>query len=374
MSWSLEMGRLLGVPVRVHVTFLLVPVLGAIHWAPTHGARGALFGAVAALAVFACVVLHELGHSWAARRVGIGTKQILLLPIGGLAELDGQPKKPGHELLIALAGPMVNLVIAAVLALALGGALALGWLDQPALTSLEPSAVTLAVVLMGSNVVLALFNLLPFFPLDGGRVLRAVLAFRLDKHHASRIAAGVGQVGALLIGVIALLQGQAVLGLVALFLFLSASAAKAQATVPGLLAGLEAKDACEQGPVVLEPGTHASELSRLMMTSGQSVFPVALGTTVVGVIAREGFALKLARERSSHASGLMSRSWLRVDAHAPLHEVLEQLASERSKVAAVYEADALLGFLTAEHVLTNVLPLAAQRRVGGAPGRTHEAA
>ena len=357
MRWSLVVARPFGVPVRVHVSFLLVLALGALQWGVPHGALGAAFGAAVMLALFLCVVLHELGHSMAARAFGIRTKQIVLLPIGGVAELDGKARHPAHELAIALAGPLVNVAIAAVLAVALGLGVAANVVAMPSLSSLAPSVSTFGLVLLAGNGMLALFNLLPFFPLDGGRVLRALLAFRLGEHRSLRVAALVGQVGGLGIGIWALLSGQLLLLVIAALIFLSAGSARVQSAVPELAAGLVARDVCEQGTVVFEPATTLHEAVRASLGTTQTVFPVALGTEVVGLLSRDQLQAGRGTMAAPQGTGLMVREWPVVSADRPLTELLDQLPGQVA--AAVYDGEALIGFVTAEHVYQNVLPVLA---------------
>lgn len=358
MSWTLQLGRPFGIPVRVHVSFLLILGLGAAQWAAPHGARGALFGVLVTLAMFACVALHELGHSLAARAFGIRTKQIVLLPIGGVAELDGKAKKPLHELLIAVAGPAVNVGIAVVLAGVLGASAVAGLVELPTLSGLAPNVVTLGVVLLIGNGMLALFNLLPFFPLDGGRVLRAVLAFWMGEHKSLRVAAIVGQVGAVGLASWAIYSGQLLLIVIAGFMFLSAGAARAAAAIPELVGGLRAGDVCEQGAVVFEPATTVHEGTRALLCSPQTVFPVALGVELVGVIGRDRLQRAGDLVPLSCVTGIMDRDWPRVDVDRPLVEVLELLATTRSGIAAVYDAEALVGFVSTELVYGKVIPRA----------------
>ena len=192
MHWSWKIGRLAGIDVYMHATFLLlVGFIVVVNWMGSHSVAQAIFGVFFVLVIFACIVLHELGHALTARRYGIRTRDIVLLPIGGVARLERMPEDPNQELLVALAGPAVNVLIAmglfAVLA-ALGRiptlrqAATISWTGHDFLPSL-----------MAVNVWLVLFNLIPAFPMDGGRVLRALLAKRMDYTEATQTAAHVGQ-------------------------------------------------------------------------------------------------------------------------------------------------------------------------------------
>jgi Zn-dependent protease len=211
MKWSWKLGRFAGIDTYVHATFLLL--IGWAAWAAYAGAGSGLamiLGVGFLLAVFGSVLLHELGHALMARRYGIRTRRIVLSPIGGLAQLEGMPSDPRHELAVALAGPAVNFALAAVLwivGLGAGPSLAFGLLDA----------------LMWANLTLGAFNLVPAFPMDGGRALRALLAMRVSDLSATEIAARVGKTAALVMGVVGLFTNWILVG-IAVFVWLAANA------------------------------------------------------------------------------------------------------------------------------------------------------
>src|SRR4051812_6894828 len=193
MHWSIPLLRVRGIEIRVHVTFILILIWAAYYWGDA-GLRGVVYGVVATLLLFVCVTLHELGHSITAQRYGIEVHDITLLPIGGVSEIE-IPDNPKQELWISLAGPAVNVAIAAVL-IGVGAVLQATSLVQPgdlsaSMRNAEWSGLLAYLTL--TNIVLAIFNLIPAFPLDGGRVLRALLALRIDYRRATRIAVVVGQ-------------------------------------------------------------------------------------------------------------------------------------------------------------------------------------
>jgi Zn-dependent protease len=220
MGTSWKIGRVAGINLYLHPTFLLLLVFGAVQWG--------LDAVSMLIAVFACVVLHELGHALTARMYGIGTEDITLYPIGGVARLQRMPRKPGAEFLIALAGPMVNLAIAGVLttSLALGGAAHEGsWAGGPG------PIVSFLSTLVAINLLLAGFNLLPAFPMDGGRVLRALLSGWLGRLRATEIAAGLGKILAVGFGVWSLAQGDLVRTALAVFIYFAAQSELRQARI-----------------------------------------------------------------------------------------------------------------------------------------------
>lgn len=207
LGWSLNLFRIRGIQLAVHFSFFLLLALVAQEgW--SDGAWTGVFWNVATLLVFfTCVVLHELGHSFTAIHFGVGVRRILLMPIGGMAEFDRIPREPAREFLITLAGPAVNFVIAATLSLLVG--MPRGWplgdYDFPA------NAVGFAQLVIHWNLLMGCFNLVPVFPMDGGRIFRALLATRLPYLRATFIAALVGKVLAVVAAAIALFYFNAVL-------------------------------------------------------------------------------------------------------------------------------------------------------------------
>jgi stage IV sporulation protein FB len=218
MPWSITIARVAGSEIRIHLTFLLLLAWIAIAQFVEGGSGAAIDAVVFVVAVFACVLLHELGHALAARRYGIATPDITLLPIGGLARLSRLPEKPSEEIVIAIAGPLVNVVIAALIILVLGA-----HVDLPAVSQIENPAPGFWARLAGVNIFLVLFNIIPAFPMDGGRVLRALLAFRLGRRRATEIAARIGQALAFGLGFVGLMSGNAILVFIAIFVYLAAA-------------------------------------------------------------------------------------------------------------------------------------------------------
>lgn len=222
MTWSIKIGEIRGTSVRIHLTFLF---LLAWIWLVNYRAGGtaaAWQGVIFILLIFLCVLLHEFGHVFAARQFGVRTPDITLLPIGGVARLERMPERPMEELIVA-AGPLVNVVIAALLLVYLGHAI-----DPEILDDLEKPQLGLAARLASVNIFLVLFNLIPAFPMDGGRVLRALLAMRLGFGRATQIAASIGQGLAIVFGFAGLFYNPLLI-FIAIFVYLAATS-EAQAT------------------------------------------------------------------------------------------------------------------------------------------------
>ena len=227
MRSSLKVASIFGIEVRIHLTFLLFLVWIWFSYYQIAGFAGAVQGVLFILALFACVLLHEFGHAFAARGFGIETPDITLLPIGGVARLNRIPDKPWQELVVAIAGPLVNVVIAAALISVIHGSAALEQLEY-----LESPRIELLAKLASVNVMLVLFNLIPAFPMDGGRVLRALLAMAMPYVQATQIAAWIGQGLAVVFGIFGLF-GNPLLIFIAFFIFVGAQQEAAMARSKG---------------------------------------------------------------------------------------------------------------------------------------------
>lgn len=291
MRGSLKIGTVSGIDIRIHFTFIFI-----IIWAAAQGAvglggvRGGLYAAISILLLFVCVTLHELGHSLVARHMGLRVRDITLLPIGGLARLETLPEKPLHELLIALAGPAVNLVIVIglVLVIALVGSadvfFDLGYLSHLLMGS--RSLLALVIYLLGANLMLALFNLIPAFPMDGGRVLRSLLAMWTSYPRATRIAARLGQLMAIGLVLLAFSPfGNVSLALVALFVFTGASYEDKMVQIRSAMRGLLVRHALPVGPIrAVTPEDTLTDVLELSHRTRQRDFPVLRGGALVGVL------------------------------------------------------------------------------------------
>lgn len=268
MVWSVRIATLWGTALRVHVTFvLLLAWIGWVGW-QRGGAEAATDGIVFVLLVFLCVALHEGGHALAAGRYGIRTPDITLLPIGGLARLERMPERPGQEMVVAAAGPLVNVAIAGLLFAVLGAQI-----DGTDLAALERAEGSLVARLIGVNVMLVLFNLLPAFPLDGGRMLRALLAMRLPRARATRIAARVGQGFGLVFAALGLLYNPLLL-LIAVFVFLAADAESRLETERERAVAHRFGDVAVRPCAVLRVGETARRGGQLLLATVQQQFPV----------------------------------------------------------------------------------------------------
>ena len=288
MGWSLPIFRVAGIQLRIHVTFLLLIGWLAFGYYAEGGSAAAASRVLFILLLFACVVLHEFGHALAAKAFGINTPDITLLPIGGVARLERMPEKPVQELVIALAGPMVNVVIALGLFVA-GGSQAF----------LNPSNVEgggLIGQLLTINILLLLFNLLPAFPMDGGRVLRALLATRLSYARATQVAASIGQGFAFVFGFIGLIWNPFLI-FIALFVYIGASQEAALAQMKDVSRRFPVSSAMVREFHTLPENATLQEAVDALLATSQHDFPVVAETgNVAGVLTRHDLIAALRRD------------------------------------------------------------------------------
>ena len=367
MSWSFKIAEVSGIPIRVHVTFFLILVLGAVQWGSITGtAEGALFGIVLMVLLFTCVTLHELGHSIAARAFGIPVRDITLLPLGGVAQITRNPEKPIHELIIAIAGPLVNVVIAGILFLAVGASLAATMLDGQGLLPAglnEPSLQTLLFWLFAANVTLVLFNLIPAFPLDGGRILRALLAMGLGYPRATRIASAIGQFIAIGLGLFGFFAGNFILVLIAVFIFFGAGQETAMAESKTVLRTRRVGDTYNRHAITLSVGDRVSRVVDYLLTSYQPDFAVMQGSQPIGIITRADVLRNLNEAANdAYVTEIMRRDFLKVNCVKMLDEVQQLMAEHNQRVVAVYDGDHFLGLVSIEDISEAFTVLSFQQR------------
>jgi Zn-dependent protease len=351
VKWSIPLGRVAGIRLDMHVTFLLLLFwIGLQHWRMDPTLIAVARGVGFILLLFGCVVLHELGHALAARRYGIPTRDITLLPIGGVARLERMPEDPRQELVVALAGPAVNVVIAALLfvGLALRGAP-----DPVALEVTEASVVRggLAERLLFVNLMLVVFNMLPAFPLDGGRVLRAGLAMRMDHARATRTAAVIGQGMAVLFGIVGLM-GNPLLLIIAFFVWMGASQENTQAQMKWVLDGTSVRDAMLTDFRLLQDRDDLAHAVQLLLAGSQQDFPVVNATgTVVGVLTRSALLTALARSGpTGPVNEVLQREFITAAPDEPLAALLERLPKVPCRTVPVLDAGRVIGMVTLENL------------------------
>ncbi|HEX5417856.1 MAG TPA: site-2 protease family protein [Chloroflexota bacterium] len=357
MSWSMTLFRVAGIPVKVHLTFVLILIWAAAVWAIAPGASevDAFIGVIAVLALFGCVVLHELAHSLVALRFGARVRDILLLPIGGVSRIEAMPGRAGQELLVALVGPLVSLALAFV------------WLVVAAVVA--PRTLTLSVALLYppvgnrwlalpaylamANLILGVFNLLPAFPMDGGRVLRALLAMRLGRRQGTAIAVTIGQGMALLLGVAGFWSGNLILILLAIFIWLGAGSEGAQDALREALDDIVVGQAMICRPLTLNATDSLSRAVNLTLSSAQADFPVvAAGNSshLVGLLTRSDLIRGL-REGGSRMVGEVMRPPILTAAPSDsLFAVQQRMQAKGQGAIPVVQGGDLVGLVTSSDI------------------------
>ena len=358
------MFRLFGIQLEVHVTFgLLLAVFGYNGWQDA-GALGALWAVVFVILMFACVVLHELGHSLTARRFGIGVRRILLLPIGGMAQFDAIPRQPRRELAIAVAGPAVNYVIAGSLIAIFGWRCALDSNGAPNSMQEVPGALILA------NLVMGIFNLLPAFPMDGGRILRALLAIRFDYLKATRWAARTGQTiaGLLCLGAIwfSLKTGENfwLLAILFGFIFYGAEMEYQMVRRTQQYAGLTVGDLTRRDYLTLPPEAPLSAARALLQQNQPQDILLVVNSVPLAILPRERLVSTGEQHDSDPALMHAEHHFIQLQAAWPLDTLAADLRRTRQTLFPVFSIGQFTGVLDVHHLDETVRILR-----GGGPNR-----
>jgi Zn-dependent protease/CBS domain-containing protein len=346
MLWSLVIGRVAGTAIRVHITFLLFLAWIGFSALRHGGQEEALQSVLFIVLLFLCVLLHEFGHIFMARHYGIATPDVTLLPIGGVASLERIPEKPSQELAVAIAGPAVNVVIAIALMILLGS------LAPADITKIEDPGLGLIARLASANIFLVLFNMIPAFPMDGGRVLHAILSMRIGPQRAMRVASRIGQGLAFALG-FAGLFGNPLLIFIAIFVYVAAAGEAQETEMRSAFAGLTVADAMETRIATVEASATLEEAVETLLAAPQQEFPVvdAFGKPV-GLLVREDIILALrTRERDAPVMEFARAPVQGVRSGAPLQKTFDEMrASRLAAVSVVGEDGRLLGLLTPQNV------------------------
>ncbi len=349
MNWSLSLGRIAGVKVLVHWTFLILLawVFGE-RLAAGAGVHAAIEMVLFVLAVFACVLLHELGHALSARLYGVRTKFIVLLPIGGVANLESIPKKPLQELVIALAGPAVNVVIALLVFSALLA------FDRAVFASRDAMVDSFVLRLALVNLFLVVFNMIPAFPMDGGRVLRALLAQALGRDRATAIAAGVGQVCAVLFA-IAGFYWNPILLLIAVLVFFGARAEANSVRGESQLAGLTARDAMMTRFVTLDEHATLARAREELLAGAQQDFPIVSGDAYRALLTRADLLDALRNGLDERPAVALARTDIHpASEDEPLASIVASMQRFAVESFPVVAGGRLVGLLTRDNILEAV--------------------
>ena len=330
MKGALKLGRIAGIKIEVHWTFSLI-LIWVVFLDIQRGGNlsSAILNIVFILLLFVCVVLHELGHALTAKRFNIKTKGITLLPIGGVASLEKMPEKPGQELLVALAGPAVNVLIALMLVLVVP------WreyvnMDAESLQQILsfPRINTLLFYLLVANIMLVAFNMIPAFPMDGGRVLRALLSFGMDRRKATEIAATLGQMLAVIFFVFGLLYNPFLI-LIALFIFIGAYGENKMVKQSSLVAGHLVREATLTNITILNPETPLSEIIDILIAGTEKDFIVMEDDEIKGLLFHK-IILQNAKDTGLTAGELIETKFVALRDSGPLQGFFDMMTSQKN--------------------------------------------
>ncbi|MBD3237130.1 MAG: CBS domain-containing protein [Candidatus Eisenbacteria bacterium] len=356
--WVWRLGSVAGIPIRVHFTLLLLLIWIAWLELQQAGAQGLapegdpvawllfLGGRVLFIVgIFACVLFHEIGHALVARGFAIRTTEIMLYPFGGVARLHGMGR-PTQELWISLAGPSVNIVIGLLLFAVLQATGLWAPIDR-----LARGEATVLQNLALANFILAGFNLIPAFPMDGGRVLRALLARRFGMLRGTSIAATIGQAFAIGLGLLGLFWGNFILIFIAFFVFVSASQEVGMQRSRVMMRGQHVRDAMIRRFESLSGHDSLGRAAEFLLATHQQDFPVVEAGKVIGVLTRPALVRGLTeRGPSAPVSAAAAEAYLALEPGEPLQDAVEQLQAEKQKVGLVFDGAQLVGMLTEENV------------------------
>jgi Zn-dependent protease/CBS domain-containing protein len=349
MSWSVNIGSIAGTAIRVHVTFLLLLAFFFLQgWAAAGNVNDGVSSVVFVVLVFACVLAHEFGHIFTARAFGVETPDVTLLPIGGVARLARIPEKPGQEFLIAIAGPLVNVAIAVVLM-----AVTPTHLSAAHLAAMESPKLSMIDRLAAINLFLAAFNMIPAFPMDGGRVLRALLAIRLGYVRATEIAAPIGQWAAFGLGFLGLLSWNPILIFIAFFVYLAAASEAQMVSLRAMSRDVPVTAAMVTQFATLTADEHIDAAVETLLQTSQTEFPVVdQYGRLIGIVGRAEI-IKALRELGPTApvSEVMVKDIPTIERSHRLEEAFRLLQEKSVPAVGVVDfAGRLIGLVTAETV------------------------
>ena len=361
-SWSLPIGKFFGIKVYIHWTFwILIVWIFLLYFWTSQDLKQGLLGVLFVLSLFACVVLHEFGHALTAKRFGIVTRDITLYPIGGISSFESLPQKPWQELLVGLAGPLVNVAIALILwiYLNLTG-------QVPDLSAVANAQNIFQVPFLWnlflSNVVLAAFNLIPAFPMDGGRVFRSLLSFFTDRATATRIAAGLGQFLAIVFVFLGFFYNFWLV-FIGLFIYIGAGGEASFERTKAALAGLKVKDALMNRFTVLSPGDSLANAVDVLLNSQETEFVVSDTGRPVGILTKSEIIKGLSEKgREAPVSEFMRSQFLVVRPDVRLADFLQEVLQQGQPVALVMDGDQLLGLIDQANVEEKILVQEALRK------------
>ncbi len=352
MKYSLSLGKPFGIKVAIHWTFLLL-ILWVVAVTVGQGAETSqiLLSVLFILVLFVCVTLHEFGHSLAARRYGIETKSITLLPIGGMANIEGMPEKPKQEIIVTLSGLMVNVVIALILWVVISALP--GYSFDTDFTKITGE--NFLILLMYVNLFVVAFNLIPAFPMDGGRILRAALSFRFDRVKATKYSMMAGQVFGALFALIGLFINP-FLFIIGVFVFLGAQFEYKQVKFRSLLHNYKAKDIIMKDYSVLDPGDSLKKAVDMLLETRQTGFLVKKDGDYVGILVRDNIINGLSKHGEEVKVGeVMNKDFRKIEAETLLRDIFQDMQKQKLDFLPVFEDGKLIGVIDQENIQEFIL-------------------
>ena len=354
MKGSLKLGKIAGIGLFVHWTFsLLILFIVYTNYKAGQNSIQILWSVLFILCIFLTVFMHELGHALTAKKFGIKTKDITLLPIGGVAQLERLPEKPSEELMVAFAGPMVNIVLALITSLFIS----LPNTSEEMVSQLDNgvNAGNFFLNFYLVNIILAFFNLIPAFPMDGGRVLRALLSYKLERHQATKIAARIGQ--ALAIGFVLLgFYSNPFLIFIGIFVFMGAQIESEYTESKYMLKGYKVRDVLMKQYPTIDYNETLETAVKLMLDSQNKHFLVTENDIPMGTLNREQIIAALAKkEGETKLSSIMDRELILLQADNLLEDVFELVYKNKSTLMLVIDDNQLIGTLDTENLLEFIL-------------------
>jgi len=345
MRWSFQIAKFFGIPIRVHITFFLLLIFIGLYGSRLQGARSGLFGIVSIILIFLCVIIHEFAHSLVARKYGVKIKDIILLPIGGVSEMEELPSQPKQEINVALAGPLTSIVLSLIFFFAYR------------LLFPEAKAVNISIFqgnlllnLFAINLMLAIFNLIPAFPMDGGRVLRGILGLKMGLLQATRVAVGIGEFLAILFFFFGLFFNPW-LALIAVFIFLGAEGEKRATELKVEISDVPVRVAMLSNVEAISPDVTLSQVLEKICHGLQQDFPIMEGKEVLGILSRGTFFSALHNHsKETKVREIMSREFTSTSEDAPLSEAFQRMNSEKLSVLPVMQGKIFKGLISLEQI------------------------
>ncbi len=358
MRWSLNIGKIFGINFRIHITFFLLLIFIFASVLSERGINEALLAVLFICAVFACVVIHEIGHSLFARRFGKNPKSITLLPIGGVASLEEMPEKPLQEITMAIVGPVINLIIAGLLYIIVGR-----WTGIGVPNLFPDSAQTFFANLIGINIILAIFNLIPAFPMDGGRILRGLLAIKMEYLRATAVAVVIGQSISIFFIFFGLFYNWW-LALIGIFLYIGAGSERQQAVLHSLLHKVPVSEAMATEFLSLRPEAPLSEALEHFHHGCHQDFPVIGDSGLEGVLTRDRILASI-HEKGLNVpvSEVMDRDFATVEPDSSLDEVYKALLANRKSSVAVLDNGRVMGIVCMDDISRYFMIKAAMQKM-----------